>query len=772
MSPARRLLLVLYGVAALTGQACSIVWMKRLTLVMGGTLPAVGAVLAVVLTGYAIGALGVGRFCRDDWNVARRFAWIQAGLGIWLLGLPVLFDLIEGAYAALAPPMDTAGHWAVRVALVIPVLLPPSAAMGAVFPLVSAAGVSRVFAMGVVGSLAGVMAGTLLFLPGLGIEASLLRLGMADLAVAAAAWMLPAVKAVPDAAPPEPCGRACVQGAILGLSLFFAEFVWFRLVFLVVDQTAYAEGLVLGAVFLGMAVGARLAYRPKPALPAILFATAAAQLILIPGMVWLARAWNGMARDASFTGFLALEFLLALGVVGLPSIGYGLAVPRICEGFRPRAVGRIWAAHYLGGMVASLSAPMVVIPVLGETATLGLASAALALPLVRTRHRWPAVGLLAACAVASLFGDATFRETAVGDGERILLHHADGGGLVEVYERIDDGARTLLSSRRRQEGGDQPEQVDTERRMGRLPLQLHAPHPSVLVIGLGTGVTVGAMLEDPAIERLTCVEISEGVLRAARLFSRSNGNLFEDPRLVLVLQDGRNFVRLSDARYDLLMQELFFPYRAGVGALYTTEHYRRCRDRLRPGGRAAQWISLAQIGPEELRTLVRTFQGVFPHTSVWRVKGYLLMLGGDRPLVPGPEAPFRHFVAADAVVAAWTAEAQINTEDNLLIEYQVPRMYRWLNSIDLMMENLRGLAPLQQDAGALSPGLPEAQTHAARRVIAGILEEAQGGVDAARREYRSALALDPENPEARERLDGLGSTAGRKDGKGAAPGDR
>ena len=64
--------------------------------------------------------------------------------------------------------------------------------------------------------------------------------------------------------------------------------------------------------------------------------------------------------------------------------------------------------------------------------------------------------------------------------------------------------------------------------------------------------------------------------------------------------------------YDVIVADLYHPSRDGTGALYTTEHFGNIRGRLREGGLFVQWLPLYQLRPEDLRTIVRTFLGVFP----------------------------------------------------------------------------------------------------------------------------------------------------------------
>jgi tetratricopeptide (TPR) repeat protein len=357
------------------------------------------------------------------------------------------------------------------------------------------------------------------------------------------------------------------------------------------------------------------------------------------------------------------------------------------------------------------------------------------------------------------------------------MHHEDGSGIVEVYEDRRTGHRTLLSSRLRQEGGDRPDDLRVQRLQGALPVLLHPQPRRMLVVGLGTGISLAASLR-PEVAHLTCVELSRGVLRAAAFFTHANGHILTHPRVTLVQQDGRNFLKLTRESYDVIVQDLFFPYRSGVGNLYTREHYQRLRARLAPHGRAAQWIALNQVGPFELRTLVRTFSEVFPQTSLWLTGGYLLLYGGNEPLalawVPWQQrfaaaVPVEQTDAADFLgmflsagepVRQWAARAALNTDDNAVIEFRAPRAFATLNSVSLAVENLSALLPLHGPVSDILTALPPPdrellnRVHAATQFLwAGIVARARGDEAQARPLYEQAHALNPINYQARSFLE-------------------
>jgi spermidine synthase len=582
-----------------------------------------------------------------------------------------------------------------------------------------------------------------------------------------------------------------------------------------VDATVYAEGLLLGTVLLGMSAGAaaylglrRTRWSPEGLLVGglLLFALSLILWLLLAAEIAAAfEAWLRwtVRQHASAVGFFAVHGMLVCVVLGGPAGATGLGFPALCElamrrpGAVIKAVGRVTAWHYVGAGVGAAATPFLLLPRLGMTWSLVLLSAVFLLtvtswptsaPWERGR-RWWWGGLGVGLAALFWFGgthDVTFRTRAAGVHNRVVLHHEDGTGIVEVYEDQQTGHRTLLSSRLRQEGGDRPEDLRVQRLQGALPVLLHPASRRLLVVGLGTGISLAASLR-PEVERVTCVEISRGVIRAAALFDHAHNRVLAHPRVTLVHQDGRNFLTLTREHYDLIVQELFFPYRAGVGNLYTLEHYQRVRSRLAPHGRVAQWIALNQVGPLELRALVRTFTTVFPHTSLWLTGGYLLLYGGLEPLMLAWPALQQRlavalpvegttsadvlgmFVSTGEAIQHWAARAPLNTDDNAFIEFHAPRAFATLNSVALAMENLAALLPLHRPVAELLTALPatdrESLSHAsmaARLLWDGIVARARGDLERARGLYERAYALNPVNYQVRSFLEQDGAAQGRE----------
>src|SRR5262249_36764452 len=73
---------------------------------------------------------------------------------------------------------------------------------------------------------------------------------------------------------------------------------------------------------------------------------------------------------------------------------------------------------------------------------------------------------------------------------------------------------------------DMPNQILS----GHLPMLLHPNSRSVLLVGLGSGITAATAARHQ-IERLDIVEIEPAVIEASKFFASEQGNVLADPRV-------------------------------------------------------------------------------------------------------------------------------------------------------------------------------------------------------------------------------------------------
>ena len=153
--------------------------------------------------------------------------------------------------------------------------------------------------------------------------------------------------------------------------------------------------------------------------------------------------------------------------------------------------------------------------------------------------------------------------------------------------------------------------------MGHLPLLLHPEPKNAAFIGVATGISVSAGI-DHNLSELIGIEILPGVLNALPYFAEYNKNLFENLNTTSILDDGRIYLRNTPQTFDVIVADLFIPWHAGNGSLYTKEHYEASLQRLTPNGVYCQWLPLYQLSEREVGIISATFSSVFPHVSVWR----------------------------------------------------------------------------------------------------------------------------------------------------------
>jgi spermidine synthase len=134
--------------------------------------------------------------------------------------------------------------------------------------------------------------------------------------------------------------------------------------------------------------------------------------------------------------------------------------------------------------------------------------------------------------------------------------------------------------------------------------------------------------------RTDAVELSPTVPSRMPVFFPDAGRFLDHPDGRVIVSDGRNFVRLSRERYDLIAVDPAPPIEsAGSVVLYTREFLTEGKARLRDGGVFMLWMPYA-LPLDDFKEHVRTFAGVFGHVRLLLSHGRhgVFMFGSDAPL--------------------------------------------------------------------------------------------------------------------------------------------
>lgn len=678
--PTIAVLFFLSGMAALIYQ---VLWLRRLGLVFGVTTFAAGTVLASFFAGLALGSLVVGKLVD---RARRPLLWFGAAevlVGLSALGSTIALDWVQSLYVEVAASLPSGLAWLTfaRFALSFAVLIVPTTLMGATLPIVIKSALGRADELGgrvgllygtnTAGAIAGAGLAGFVLIGDLGIAASFRLAAGINVTIGLAALLasgllshdrdepLPSPPTVSEEvadidAPQRTRRLVLLVFALSGFASLALEVVWFRVLALYLDSTTYSFTLMLCAVLSGIAIGS---YLVTPLLRrrdtgvtvlALLQLAIAILAVLSPVILALGYGALGGGDVLAHGEFLGRRRMLAISMVTMfpATLLLGVAFPiglRIWAGGRERVrarageeVGRFYSVNVLSGVLGSAGAAFVLVPLLGSRTSLTVVAAVFLVSglvlLTATPH-----GQRRLAAVAGTIGFSVFVVAAVAvpspfsavlderyPGETVLFRDEGVQSTTSVQQRGD--LRVLYVDGRHQ-SNDGPDGVTYHRRLGHLAMSLHPAPRRALVVGLGAGATSGAV-STHAGATVDVVELSKGVTRAADYFSYDNYDVLKRPNVHLRVDDGRNFLLLTDTRYDVITADIILPYHAGAGNLYSADYYRLARDALADDGLMLQWIPPGTEAQYKLQ--MRAFLSAFPNTTLW--EDGTVMVGTKRPL--------------------------------------------------------------------------------------------------------------------------------------------
>jgi len=744
--------LLLMAASGFSALGLQIVWTQQSAAWLGHESAAMLGVVTAFFGGLALGSLAFGPAIQRSPRPLRWYVVCEAAVVLWSLVLLVLITPAGGALMALTGVQPTpAWQWGIAFGGTLLLLLPATACMGATLPamervlatsLQTRDTVAALYAANTLGAVLGVLAAAFWLVPGWGLTRTAAFCACLNLACAGLAWW---------ALRPNPQGPAsCTlppQTSATGLPLVLAatgclgigyEVLVVRALSQAAENTVYTFALVLAVYLAGTAAGAALLHlglrgrEPGTAVRDGLLLSLALACLLGAASLWGLLPMQSALRDAfgpGMTAALASEAALALVVFGLPTLVMGalfsvLARQAAAAGL---GLGRALGYNTLGAACAPPVLGVLLLPAAGAKVALLLVALAYLALLSRQALRAPPAWVLVGAGTALFVWAPPLMTVDLPEGGQVVHFEEGAMAAVSVVQHAD-GVQTLHIDNRQQEGSSHSAFADG--RQALLPLLMHPAPRQALFLGLGTGVTAAAALQDRDL-KVHVVELLPEVVRAAALFTPALADAALAPRLQVQVADARRFVRAgaqAGPAYDVVVADNFHPARSGSAALYTVEHFQAVKARLAPQGLFCQWLPVHQLDIDTLRIIVRAFTSVYPgamavlatHSLDTPVLGLLaradgggLSLAAVRQRLSGPRldgaaaasgladewALLGMVVAGPGSLRRWSEAAPLNTDDHPVVAYRAPRITYAPDSRprDRLFELLDGLSARPAD---------------------------------------------------------------------------
>lgn len=471
---------------------------------------------------------------------------------------------------------------------------------------------------------------------------------------------------------------------ISGLCAMAYQTIWTRLISMVIGTTVYAFTGILAAFLLGIVLGSALfrGWFTRQPLLALAWSQLCIGIFVLISMPFFdelpfifLRIFDA-TREYWFL-YQAARLLFVLGILIIPTTCFGLCFPLVValcsrrSEATGRTVGSIYAVNTVGAIIGSFIGGFVLIPFLGLQKSLLILSLVNALAGFALLLMHPALDLkprlmhFGGALVGVLFSVAFLRPwnlhylnsapyvyatdynstSSVENLKKILNSYElrffkeDATATVSVFNIF--GTLSLAIDGKTDASTGEKADMSTQILLAHLPVLLKSEVKEALLVGLGSGVSLGSLLRYP-VNHVDVLEISPAVVEASHYFHEFNYEPLNDPRVNTIVGDGRHHLLRTKKSYDVIISQPSNPWITGVSNLFTTEYYKLMSQRLAAEGVVCQWIPSYHMTEEMLAVILKSFHGVFPYVTLWTssVPGDLFAIGSNSPI----KVPFPHLL--------------------------------------------------------------------------------------------------------------------------------
>jgi spermidine synthase len=705
-------LFVLSGLASLVYQ---VVWFKQLAYFLGNTTYSQSIVLATFMGGLALGAWYWGKVSDRINNNLKLFAYLEIILALYCFMYYPIFDFAADVFTGLVHLMEweSDSYQVLLLKFLVSSLtiLFPTFLMGGTLPVLVrfisnqsdkiGENVAILYFVNSLGAVLGTVLAGFFLLQWLGLRMTTFAGASVELFVGMSALILSKYfekdivagsaknaevggenKGIVDSEFSIAKNTILWFAGITGFCAMVYEVGWLRLLIPILSSSTYSFTIILTVFIGGITLGSYLVYKFQSRIKKPLFFVGFCQFAIvisilislpfyerIPFLIWKT-VQSSEQSELTYALYLATQMSFVFILLIVPTVFMGMSLPvlsRIAVNeihSAGRTIGSIFAVNTLGTVIGSLTAGLILIPIIGIRSTVELAMLLNALIAFRVffwkslTQRKLKIRLVALFVIATLFYSlnvnsnrwahaimiseiprqinriappSDFQGFIEGSlkSDTILFYKEGIGGTIVV---ATNGKEVYLTTNGK---GDANSVTDlrTQISLGLTPITLHPKPDSIFVIGFGAGTTIGHAASHPNVKYAEVAEISPEVIEASVFFNSINNKPLENKKIRIIKDDGISALRLSNKKFDVIISQPSNPWSAGVGNLFTDEFFRDCKTKLKPGGIVGQWFNLYEMDDQSLALILRTALGRFEHVSLWHIgKLDVLLICSDKKI--------------------------------------------------------------------------------------------------------------------------------------------
>lgn len=753
-----------------TSLVLEITWSKELSYILGNSLYSSATVVAAFMCGLSLGSWLLPKISWALQKPLRTYGLLQIAIGLLgLISIPI-FRSTTPLFAWLYG-MSTENPFlflAIRFVITFAMMVLPVLFMGMTLPAVvgslaqkggeSSALAGRLYGVNTIGALTGTLLAGFFFIPNWGLLRTCVGVGIFDLLIGYWAIMIaPKTLKLEPIRPGTQISEGTSSLKTRGFEILFfisgglsivLELAWFRMLSGILGATVHAFTnmlvIFLLGVGLGSMAGSALLRRSKNWRVEVFFIQAMIGICALVTLsfyddlpYWYGHLYLTLSGGESGVGYILSQLLISALIV-LPSTFFmGAFFPYALHLYQELrasdclsiSTGRIYAFNTIGGVIGSLLTGFLLIPSLGVSSTISLASVTgwfvaaaflfFLIPGTTSKVKLKYFSLVSVLTFVCVLVVPPHDPLATNQG--IYMSMATEGALEELEKQRENTPARLLYYKDgvhgsvavtanefstgkiglRISGKPVAGAGHGDRRhlmlLGQVPLLLHENPKTVAVVGLGTGITAGHVLSHQSLESVEILELEKSVVEASHYFNHVNGQPLADPRTRVIFEDGRIYLKYTNKKYDVITSDPISPLISGAGNLYSREYYMEAAQKLNEGGVFCQWIQNEGLSEESYKMALKAVQEAFPYTYLF-IYGYdSVAVGSNQPIklnwnrlervYQSPSVQkmlvsegltsiydfFGYFYGGRDQINAFLKQSSIpNTDDNVKLEHNIP----------------------------------------------------------------------------------------------------